>query len=90
MGVSGGTLAGVPFEVVWSGAYGEPLLDLISLEPLPLWDSISSILVRECYPKMFDNIWACGLSSQGDTGAIVTGQPGIGVYLPSYLQFRER
>jgi hypothetical protein len=79
------------FRSKWYGA--EPAANhssTLSLEPLPLWDSISSILVRECYPKMFDNIWACGLSSQGDTGAIVTGQPGIGVYLPAYLQFRER
>ena len=74
------------FRSKWYGA--EPAANhspTLSLEPLPLWDSISSIVVRECYPKIFDNIWACGLSSHGDTGVIVTGQPGIGVYLPSYL-----
>lgn len=41
---------------------------------------IRRILVLQSYVTMFDHIWAQGFSSYGSKGAIVTGQPGTGMW----------
>ena len=61
----------------------------MSLEPLPLpaGGSSSSILIRESYVKTFDHVWARAMSSKRTTGAVITGQPGIGMHLFSNFHY---
>ena len=68
----------------------DPKSQFPSFEPLAPYfhgRSLTSILVRESYVKMFDVVWARAMSSQGTTGVIITGSPGIGVYLLSYVHY---
>ena len=57
----------------------------MSLEPLPLfcYEKSVSIFIRKCYVELFDTIWKLGTSM--DTGVIITGQPGTGVYFVSHI-----
>jgi len=60
-------------------------LEQLALEYLPFNNSSSSIFVRESYVTMFQLVWARAMSSKGETGVLITGQPGIGAHLFSHL-----
>ena len=83
------------FNTKWYGTTvdGDPKHPSLSLEPLPinLDTSISSsIVIRKSYLTMFDTVWAQAISSKGREGVIITGQPGIGVYLLSHIHYCVR
>ena len=76
------------FKAKWYGApqcasLVDPKSTPLSLDPLPPYvdGAPPSILVRKSYVTMFDHVWARAMSSEGEVGAIITGQPGIGAYL---------
>ena len=78
------------FKAKWYGApqcasLVDPKSTPLSLDPLPPYvdGAPPSILVRKSYVTMFDHVWARAMSSEGEVGAIITGQPGIGAYLLS-------
>lgn len=78
------------FKAKWYGAREsaslvDPKSTSLSLDPLPPYvdGALPSILVRKSYVTMFDHVWARAMSSEGETGTIITGQPGIGAYLLS-------
>jgi hypothetical protein len=75
------------FRKNWHGQSASPGFQF--LLPLPDVDpSISSsILVRESYVTMFDAVWAQAIRSNGRKGAIITGQPGIGMYPHSHIHY---
>ena len=76
------------FRTKWYGVTeSQSALPSLSLKPLPDLrpSTSSSILVRESYVTMFDTVWARAISSEGRTGVIITGQPGIGAYLLSHI-----
>jgi hypothetical protein len=79
------------FCTKWYGVESQSASPFLSLEPLGPLDkldpSISSILVRESYVTMFDTVWAQVIASEGSNGVIITGQPGIGVYLLSHIHY---
>jgi hypothetical protein len=69
-----------------------PAFPSLSLEPLELFPDLdpstsSSILVRKSYVTMFNTVWAQAITSEGRKGVIITGQPGIGVYLLSHIHY---
>ncbi|KAJ3497409.1 hypothetical protein NLJ89_g10352 [Agrocybe chaxingu] len=78
------------FAARWYGATAAQCATLVDPEfpslplPTPFNSSLSSILVRKSYVEIFNQVWARALSSQGLTGVLITGQPGIGKTLFQY------
>jgi len=75
------------FSSEWYGCNDDnSLLPDSSLSLPPLAPSkCRSLLVRKCYVEIFDRVWARAFSSNGEVGAIITGQPGTGKTLLDYF-----
>jgi hypothetical protein len=69
----------------WYGAEGLPVSSSL---PLPFLEP-RTILVRDCYVRTFDRIWARAFESEGMIGTIITGQPGTGTCLLFYSTKRN-
>lgn len=78
------------FKTKWYGtsqcaSLVDPKSTPLSLDPLTRFDGAPpSILVRKSYLTTFDHVWAQAMSSEGEVGTIITGQPGIGKTMFQY------
>jgi hypothetical protein len=73
---TGWVVADRPWQDLKEAWYGEEVSMSSSL-PLPFIKP-GTILVRDCYVTTFDRIWARAFQSRGETGTIISGQPGTG------------
>ena len=80
-------MADSPWQDLKKDWYGAEGLSVSSSLPLPrfLEPLSQTILVRDCYVTTFDRIWARAFQSEGMIGTIITGQPGTGMCLCTFL-----
>lgn len=72
------------FRDEWYGESRKTIPRVLQMSPFVKNLASTSILIRDCYPTMFDIVYGRAMECYGGDGVAITGQPGIGVCLLFY------